>query len=489
MKTLVIQLARFGDLYQTWPVLRALKSEGHEVHVLCRSKFSGGLKGLDQVDGIIELDSKDVLRGVLANNNVGESLFVIDDFIETVRKSDFDKVINLSFSPLSSYLTYELSKGIKEVRGYSRFEDDYLRIDDDASAYFFAQTGPGKANNFGVTDLFAQVAQVTLSEDDWLTEYVADESKTRPVVVCHLGASQAKKSFSPKVIAAAIDEVSNSIDIDVVLIGSKAEEHLASEFFSSSKRSDISNLVGKTRIEELFNVIGNADVLIGADSAPMHIASLVNTQALNLSCKSVSFRETGPRSWGSRVLMFETPSQASSEKVAVELRSMLNGSSCCYSPVVLAGDARTYVDVNGKASSFEARLINAIYMQSEFPEADYEVDFEIVKQLKDANALLLENLRKIGDQVFDNQTGLIIGRVESLFSYVEQNFPRWAPLMSWLSCEKLRVGPADMQQIIVANIRIHQILDDILTHYEEQFARSKQEGSGRENRANNAKRN
>ena len=42
MKILCIQLARFGDVYQTWPVMRALRrnNENAEIDILVREKFA-----------------------------------------------------------------------------------------------------------------------------------------------------------------------------------------------------------------------------------------------------------------------------------------------------------------------------------------------------------------------------------------------------------------------------------------------------------------
>jgi ADP-heptose:LPS heptosyltransferase len=67
MKILVIQLARFGDIYTTWPVLRAIKRENPqgELHVLVRKKFKKALVGLESVDKTQLLDTQNILEPVL----------------------------------------------------------------------------------------------------------------------------------------------------------------------------------------------------------------------------------------------------------------------------------------------------------------------------------------------------------------------------------------------------------------------------------------
>ena len=52
MKILIIQLARLGDIYQSWPTLKAVKraNPGAEIHFLTRSKFAAAAPGPELVD-------------------------------------------------------------------------------------------------------------------------------------------------------------------------------------------------------------------------------------------------------------------------------------------------------------------------------------------------------------------------------------------------------------------------------------------------------
>lgn len=48
MKILVLQLARFGDIYLTWPALRALRRRYPDasIHLLVRERFVAATEGL-----------------------------------------------------------------------------------------------------------------------------------------------------------------------------------------------------------------------------------------------------------------------------------------------------------------------------------------------------------------------------------------------------------------------------------------------------------
>src|SRR4051812_15959311 len=106
MRILVLQLARFGDIYQSWPALRALrrKHPAAELHVLVRSRFRAALTGLD---GIIvhELPTAEILKPVIETGDEMRALQLLDQFVADLNNPGFERIINLSFSPFSSYLT------------------------------------------------------------------------------------------------------------------------------------------------------------------------------------------------------------------------------------------------------------------------------------------------------------------------------------------------------------------------------------------------
>ena len=63
MKILVIQLARLGDIYQTWPSVFALKRKYPEakIDLLVRERFAAATHGLSAVDEVVHFPSREVL--------------------------------------------------------------------------------------------------------------------------------------------------------------------------------------------------------------------------------------------------------------------------------------------------------------------------------------------------------------------------------------------------------------------------------------------
>src|SRR3954464_11727282 len=98
-KILVLELARLGDIYQTWPALRALKrlNPDSEIHVLTRPRFSAALEGLTAVDRIHQLPTAQILEPLVQlNMDVRTSYDRMSSFVETLKVHNFDWIVNFS---------------------------------------------------------------------------------------------------------------------------------------------------------------------------------------------------------------------------------------------------------------------------------------------------------------------------------------------------------------------------------------------------------
>lgn len=108
MKILILQLARLGDILQTWPVLSALNRQGHEVHIMVRPRFQSALEGAP-VHTAHLFETPKILEPLLTKGGISESLKILDNALENLSQHNFDRIVNLSFSPVSSWITRELS--------------------------------------------------------------------------------------------------------------------------------------------------------------------------------------------------------------------------------------------------------------------------------------------------------------------------------------------------------------------------------------------
>lgn len=100
MKVLITQLARFGDIYQSWPTIRAVKRKypDAEVHVLVRRRFASAMEGIGVSCQVHQMDTARVLEPIYSlQSDVGVSLKLLGDWVEGLKCHDFSEIINLSF--------------------------------------------------------------------------------------------------------------------------------------------------------------------------------------------------------------------------------------------------------------------------------------------------------------------------------------------------------------------------------------------------------
>ncbi len=451
MRILVLQLARFGDIYQTWPVLRALQRTrpDAELHVLVRARFQDALAGFPAAT-VHAWPTQDILEPILNGDGSkpdeaqAEAIARFERAAEPLTGSPFDLIINLSFSPFSSYLTDFLTAGECEVRGYTRHPDGHFHIPDDSSAYFYAQAGVGRANRYHVTELFAAVAGVDLIDEDHWIEAPRPASDRRGIVV-HLGASTEDKTYLPERWVSVLREVLSLSEENVTLVGSAGERPLCQTVAAQAGSDRVLNRAGESTLSELMNWIGSARLVIGADSAPVHMATLTDTPYLNLSADCVNFWETGPRSAGSRVLYAPSLQAIKPERVAQEALAMLKGEGPAGPCAVRESLSSGYLPQQMQFDDFSWRLIEALYTGSEYPKAGRREDALAFQRLFELSELALHQLDRWDSGKTRSTAAQVLAQIDQLLPEITRLNPRIEPAIQWFETERIRIPPGEAQ--------------------------------------------
>jgi len=261
MKILILQLARLGDIYMSWPAVRALRRKYPEaqIHLLTRPRFEAAVEGLTAIDRHVSLPVAQILEPLVQQDaDIKKSLSKLSDCLNPLKQENYDLVINLTFSPLSSYITHFIAGPSTIVSGYTRFDDGYFRPADEISSYFYAQVGIDKPNRIHVADIFASIMDVEYIEQDWAAPQISEFKIALPenYLVVHVGASEKHKSLTAQEWAEALQVIASEIPgRSVVLVGSDAEVMQAEQIASAVSSMSIFNLVGKTKVSDLFAIL------------------------------------------------------------------------------------------------------------------------------------------------------------------------------------------------------------------------------------------
>lgn len=467
MKILVIQLARLGDILMTWPQVRALR-ELHphaQIDILVRPRFRGATVGLTELNTVIDFPVNDIFEPLFQEPiNIDESMSAVDSLIEKLRSENYDWIVNSTLSPASSYLTYALQQETTKVTGYSRTSDGYLHITDDVSAYIYAQVGIDRDNRIHLSDLFTLMVGSQPSREHWHTKVTSPSPiDIKDYIVLHVGASRPDKKFSAFKWRTFITHFQKSSNLPIVLIGNEDETKDASFIALGFDGNQVLDLTGKLKFEELFPLIANAKFYLGCDSAPLHIASLVDTPSLNISFVTVNFWETVPKARTSRVLYAQSEADLPAEIVARELSQMLNDEPASADSILAVEASPSYqAPTNTRNSDWTWSYLRALYMGHEWPAIQNQTQRQGLKNLCDVNQLIIEQLQTIRKTQKINAVSGIVARCEEVIESIGNLVPELRPIIRWYQTQKSLIGPSSPGKILEATEKVHDDFNSIL---------------------------
>lgn len=467
MRILIVQLARLGDILMTWPQVRALKKNYPEARIdmLVRPRFKVATAGLTELHRVVEFPMENIFEPLFTEPlQLDQSLQALNQIIATLKEPNYDWIINATLSPASSYLIYEIQSASTKVTGYTRTSDGYLSIQDDVSTYFYAQAGVDRDNRIHLADLFTMMTGFQPSPDDWKTNNIPSSPlPLKEYVVLHVGASRDDKKFSPFKWRTFITHFQKLSSLPIVLIGNNEETKDAHFISLGFEASQVLDYTGKLNFPDLFPLIAHATLYIGCDSAPLHIASLTDTPALNVSFASVNFWETGPRSKGSRVLYAVTEADLPSETVANEAINIIQNKAPSTESIVVTTEAPSYhAPPNTRNRDWNWNVLQALYMNESWPPLNTNTQRQGLKNLFDVNHVIMDQFNTIKKTRNVNIVSGIIERCEEVIESVGTLVPELQSLIRWYQTQKALIGPGTPLAILEATHQVHKDFDAII---------------------------
>ncbi|MEW5768094.1 MAG: glycosyltransferase family 9 protein [bacterium] len=312
MKILVIQLDTAGDVLRTTPVIRGLREKYPSAYIgfLLEDRFTDILIHHPDIDEIFviphlyrqALDEGLIEPGVLLGRapestrlNPSEKKILEDLFHlrERLKGRTFDLVINLHQSLTSAIFT-ALSGGAQIV-GNSLTEANSLRYEDPwppRKAYL--ETNRNQMNRLDLYLLMAgvkpsqKVPQLYLGQEakdfisDCLQGYGVNESDF--VAVLQPGSGWERnvwqiKRWNIKKVARIGDEIQQQLGARVILIGAPLEQARSAAVAHLMEEPPL-DLTGRTSLQQLGALIERANLFIGPDSGPTHMAVALSTPTI-----------------------------------------------------------------------------------------------------------------------------------------------------------------------------------------------------------------
>lgn len=261
-KILIIRFSSLGDLVTLDPTFRALK------HFFIDDEVSYLTSGIG--------------KGLYSDSRYFDKFIIYENYIKTIlelRKEKYDIIINLQCNRPSHYISMMLrknllinksfniwqkhlkikthSKSIREILDYCDFQkkdlDKYFNINKESIQL------PHSKSDYDLRSKFDKkiIAISTGTSERWLS-----------------------KKWGVKNFSNLIEKLITK-DIQIVLVGTSLELDDANIIIKKFK-NNIYNLVNKTNLTQLKNVLSEVDLFIGNDSGPTHIAAGVGTSTITI---------------------------------------------------------------------------------------------------------------------------------------------------------------------------------------------------------------
>jgi predicted lipopolysaccharide heptosyltransferase III len=285
MKILLLQLKRIGDLILTTPAIAALRSSYPDAQItLAVSKECAELvPAISNVDRVL-IAQRNLRDVAMVSSVAGQRFDYSIDFTRNDR-SAFLTLLSGARTRIASYRVREQSK--TRARVYTDLVE--VRVRDmhtiDYNLALLEPLGVRAASSAPQLD----VPRTAHEKADRLRR---DRKMTRPYVILHPGSARPEKLWDAARWAQVIDHFRENNEFEFVLTsGPSADEQMHIAAITNRTQQKFIDLSGKTDLLTVAALVGQAQLLVTVDSAPVHLAAASHTPQVIL------FGPTNPFHW------------------------------------------------------------------------------------------------------------------------------------------------------------------------------------------------
>lgn len=318
----VVQLARLGDLAQSWPLVACFRLSRPEqtIHLVVPAGLAPLAALMVGSENTIGIDL-DRLRRIAAGGTA-EGLRAMSQLSGILHRASADEVINLNYHPAVAAIaeaipapTHRGARWTDVIRG--------TPSDPQMEELFVSSGRSGGRHLCDVWASYADGAPMARTPPLPISSDVAHRAAglqsrfelddgVQPVGVV-VGAGLAERAYPADSWARVVRRLDEFAP--VILLGSAEESSLAQSIISAAEPCGhpVLNLCGATDPALLAGVLARCRLVVGVDTGPLHLAAAVGARCLGLYCGSMFFPQTGPYGDGNYVIAPDSPLYPCSE--------------------------------------------------------------------------------------------------------------------------------------------------------------------------------
>ncbi len=276
---LIIKMRYIGDTVLVTPLLRALKDAlpNTRLSFLVNHQSAGIFGNHPHIDHLMIFDY----------NRARRSIRYLIKFLLELRRGNFDMVIDLTRNDRSAFFTFISGAPIR--MGY------------EGSSYFlnkaYTHRVPYKFGKIHTVDHHLMMAtalgfsafdsnpylEVCKPDIQFIRQFIEAHGiqPDKAIVIIHPGARRCYKCWPLERFSHIADALTTHYPVQVVLAGGPEDREKCQAILKGMQKPGI-DLCAKVSLEQLPALIHESVLLIGNDSAPIHIATAVNTPVIAL---------------------------------------------------------------------------------------------------------------------------------------------------------------------------------------------------------------
>lgn len=293
-----------GDLTQSLYLLRDLhQAEGNRVSVLVDKRLEGFLGGrAPWIDTVYTLDLERYLRGFRQGTAWTDLWQTLNDELRPLAATCFDRIVNLNYGRLAGTVI-EAVRGETPVEGFhigreGSFGDPWVR-------WFSRLVQSNRRwNRFHLVDVFRFHSRRRIPSDGVKTKPPRPLGE-RSVLGVQMATRCPKRTWGVDGFVEVIRTLQRELGCEILLLGESRERPRAERVVRMAGAASLRNLVGKTTLEDLVQILGTCDRLLSGDTGTLHLAAYLGTPCVAIFFGPAYVFETGPYGNGHLILQAE----------------------------------------------------------------------------------------------------------------------------------------------------------------------------------------
>jgi heptosyltransferase III len=303
-RILLVRTDRLGDVILTLPMLPLLRKcfPGAYIAMLLREYTAELVEGNPHVDELLSYDD-------------GQSLIPFTEMLRRIQTKNFDIAIVVHPTPRLAWLMFRARIPERVGSGFR-----YYSILFNRRVYEHRKDAKRHELEYnlnllkkldcpvgGKPEFSLLVPPEVCSKVDNLFESLGVD-REKEIIVVHPGTGGSAKEWPADYFGHLAARLQTERDCQILITGSKAEEHKVARVFTGTKEKAIS-LAGRLSLKELTAVIKRATLFISNSTGPLHIAVAVGTPVLCMFPQITTMNAVrwGPYTLKKRVLVPDKP--------------------------------------------------------------------------------------------------------------------------------------------------------------------------------------